>query len=86
METILAQLIGGAVGGIASGKLLKSAHLRQIGNLIAGGVGGVGGGQLLGALLGRERAMLPRGSVSPPWQDSSLAVALPVQSSRSSSA
>jgi hypothetical protein len=52
METILAQLIGGAAGGTASGKLVKDADLGQIGNLIAGGIGGVGGGQLLGALLG----------------------------------
>lgn len=52
MEAIIAQLIGGAVGGTAGGKVVKDSDLGNIGNLIAGAVGGVGGGQLLGALLG----------------------------------
>ncbi len=85
METILAQLIGGLAGGAASGKLVKDADLGQLGNLIAGGIGGVGAVSCLVPCLAVQRAMLPRGSISPPWQDSSLAVALQVQSSKSSS-
>ena len=56
MEQLLAQLIGGAAGGIGGGKAVKGADMGNIGNLIAGAVGGVGGGQLLGGLLGSGAA------------------------------
>lgn len=52
MEQIIAQLIGGALGGVGGGKAVKGADMGNIGNLIAGAIGGVGGGQLLGGLLG----------------------------------
>ncbi len=52
MEAILAQLIGGLIGGGASGKAIKDADLGNVGNLIAGAVGGVGGGALLNSLVG----------------------------------
>ncbi|MCQ1835881.1 hypothetical protein [Neorhizobium galegae] len=52
LSAIIAQIIGGAVGGTAGGKILKDADLGQIGNIIAGAVGGVGGGSILGSLLG----------------------------------
>jgi len=50
--TILAQLIGGAVGGTAGGKVIKESDLGSLGNLIVGAIGGVGGGSLLGSILG----------------------------------
>lgn len=49
---IIAQLIGGAAGGTASGRAVPSTDLGQIGNLIAGAVGGLGGGSILTAILG----------------------------------
>ncbi|MCB2124860.1 MAG: hypothetical protein H6897_05470 [Rhodobacteraceae bacterium] len=52
MEQILSQLIGGAVGGLGGGKVVKDADMGNIGNLIAGALGGIGGGQLIGGLLG----------------------------------
>ncbi|MGI9390223.1 MAG: hypothetical protein ACR2O1_09225 [Boseongicola sp.] len=52
MEQLLAQLVGGAVGGMGGGKAVKGGDMGGIGNLIAGAVGGVGGGQLLGGLMG----------------------------------
>lgn len=51
MEQILAQLVGGAIGGVGGGKAVSGSSMGGIGNLIAGAVGGVGGGQLLGGLL-----------------------------------
>ena len=56
MEQLLAQLIGGAAGGIGGGKAVKGADMGNIGNLIAGAIGGVGGGQRLGGLLGSGAA------------------------------
>ncbi|MGK9086516.1 hypothetical protein KXR64_22555 [Brucella intermedia] len=52
MEVILAQLIGGVVGGSAGGRTMQSPNLGGLGNAIAGAIGGVGGGQLLGSLMG----------------------------------
>lgn len=46
MEAVISyvvQLVAGAVGGVGTGKALKSADLGTIGNVIAGAVGGVGG-------------------------------------------
>ncbi len=63
MEQILAQLIGGAVGGFGGGKAVKGADMGQIGNLIAGAVGGVGGGQLLGGLMGSGAAAAAGGGL-----------------------
>lgn len=51
MEQIIAQVIGGALGGLGGGKAVKGADMGNIGNLIAGALGGLGGGQLLGGLL-----------------------------------
>lgn len=52
MEAIVAQLIGGAIGGTGGGKVVKASDLGNIGNMIAGAVGGVGGGALLNSILG----------------------------------
>lgn len=53
MEQIIAQLVGGAVGGLGGGKAVKDGNMGNIGNLLAGAVGGVGvGGQALGAFVG----------------------------------
>lgn len=52
MEQIIAQLIGGALGGVGGGKAVKGADMGNIGNLIAGALGGIGGGQLMGGMLG----------------------------------
>lgn len=47
MELII-QLIAGAVGGTAAGKVLQQYSLGTAGNAVAGLVGGGLGGQLLG--------------------------------------
>ncbi len=52
MENLIAQLIGGAVGGVGGAKAVKGGDMGNIGNLIAGAIGGVGGGSLLGSLMG----------------------------------
>ncbi|MGF6178178.1 hypothetical protein [Ensifer sp. 4252] len=50
--TIFAQLVGGAVGGTASGKFVKDFDLGSVGNIVTGSIGGLGGGAILGALVG----------------------------------
>ncbi|MFT6169249.1 MAG: putative membrane protein YeaQ/YmgE (transglycosylase-associated protein family) [Celeribacter sp.] len=50
MEQIIIQLIAGAVGGNAVGKLAPKLNLGTLGNSVAGIVGGGIGGQLLGML------------------------------------
>lgn len=52
MEQILAQLIGGGLGGLGGGKAVKGADMGNLGNLIAGALGGLGGGQILGGMMG----------------------------------
>jgi len=52
METLLAQLIGGLLGGAAGPKINREADLGSIGNLVVGGLGGIGGGSILNALIG----------------------------------
>jgi hypothetical protein len=49
MELII-QLIGGLIGGNATGAVAKNMSLGTAGNSIAGLVGGVGGGWLLNLL------------------------------------
>jgi hypothetical protein len=50
MEQIIIQLISGAIGGNAVGKVLKNLDLGTLGNSLAGIVGGGLGGQLLGMM------------------------------------
>ena len=52
MEQILAQLVGGAAGGMGGGKVIGAGNMGGLGNLLAGAAGGIGGGQLLGGLMG----------------------------------
>jgi hypothetical protein len=52
MENLIAQIIGGALGGVGGGKAVKGGDMGNIGNLIAGALGGLGGGSLLGGLMG----------------------------------
>lgn len=52
LVSILVQLIGGAVGGSASGKTIKSADLGSLWNAVAGAIGGLGGGSIIAALGG----------------------------------
>jgi uncharacterized membrane protein YeaQ/YmgE (transglycosylase-associated protein family) len=47
---LIVQLIGGAVGGLAVGKTVKSIDLGTVINAIAGIVGGGIGGQILNSL------------------------------------
>lgn len=56
MEQMIAQLIGGAAGGIGGSKVVKDSDMGSTGNLIAGALGGLGGGQLLGGLMGSGAA------------------------------
>jgi uncharacterized membrane protein YeaQ/YmgE (transglycosylase-associated protein family) len=53
LTAIIAQIIGGIVGGTASGKVIKDSDLGSIGNLITGAIGGLGGGTLLTSILGQ---------------------------------
>ena len=48
---LLVQLISGAVGGNAAGKINKGFDLGTLVNSIVGALGGVGGGYLLSTLL-----------------------------------
>ncbi|WP_334128829.1 hypothetical protein [Sneathiella sp.] len=57
MEALIAQVVGGLVGGGISGKAVKAADLGNIGNLIAGAVGGLGGGALLNQVMEGGAAM-----------------------------
>jgi hypothetical protein len=50
MESILINLIGGALGGNAAGAMLKKLSLGPLWNSVVGILGGGLGGQLLGAL------------------------------------
>ncbi len=50
MESLLMNLIGGAVGGNVAGGLLKNFSLGTLGNSLVGIIGGGLGGQVLAAL------------------------------------
>ena len=50
MESLIMNLIGGAVGGNAAGGLLKNFSLGTLWNSVVGILGGGLGGQLLGTL------------------------------------
>ncbi len=52
METLITQLIAGAVGGNAAGAGLKNLSLGTLGNTIVGLLGGLGGGSVLAGMLG----------------------------------
>lgn len=52
MESIIIQLIVGAVGGNGAAAVLKKYDLGLIGNTVAGLIGGGVGGQLVSTLLG----------------------------------
>lgn len=47
---LIVQLISGAVGGNAAGKVNSSFDLGTLGNTIVGAIGGVGGGWLISTL------------------------------------
>lgn len=52
MEQLIAQVVGGALGGIGGGKAVQGSSMGGLGNILAGGIGGLGGGQILGGLMG----------------------------------
>jgi hypothetical protein len=52
LTTVIVQLIGGALGGYAAGKVSKELTLGTIGNAIVGAFGGGVGGQIFFTLLG----------------------------------
>ncbi len=76
METILAQLIGGLLGGAAGPKIVKDADIGSIGNLLAGGLGGLGGGTILKALLGLGTGGLDFGALAGQFVGGGLAGAI----------
>ena len=51
---LIVQLVLGAIGGVGTGKAVKSVDLGQMGNIIAGIVGGVGLPALAGLIPGLE--------------------------------
>ena len=52
LTALLLQLIAGALGGYAAGKVSKEMNLGTIGNGVAGALGDGVGGQILFAILG----------------------------------
>ncbi len=50
LQSLIIQLITGAVGGGAIGTLIKSVGMGNIVNLVVGAIGGAGSGPLLGML------------------------------------
>jgi hypothetical protein len=59
LTAIITQLVGGAIGGLGGGKIIKDSDLGPIVNLIVGAIGGLGGGTLLGSLMGGATATAP---------------------------
>jgi len=56
LTSIITQLVGGAIGGLGGGKVIKDSDLGPIVNLIVGAIGGLGGGALTGQVLGAAPA------------------------------
>ena len=52
ITSLIIQLVIGAIGGNAAGKVMPDKSLGTLGNTIAGVVGGGLGGQLLSAVMG----------------------------------
>lgn len=52
LTALIIQLIAGAIGGNAAGRVSKDTGLGPIGDTIAGAIGGGVGGQILSAILG----------------------------------
>ena len=52
IASLIAQVVGGAAGGVGGSKLLKDSDMGPLLNAVVGGVGGLGGGGLLGAIIG----------------------------------
>jgi hypothetical protein len=52
MEQLIAQIVGGALGGAGGGKAVSGSSMGGLGNMLAGAAGGLGGGSLLGGLMG----------------------------------
>jgi hypothetical protein len=49
---LIVQIIAGALGGLATGKAVKSVDLGNMGNIIEGIIGGVGGSAIAGLIPG----------------------------------
>jgi len=64
MEQILANLIAGALGGVAAGKSSPTFDLGTIGNIVSGLVGGGVLGQIVTALLPSIMAAAQSGNLS----------------------
>ena len=64
METILVNLITGALGGVGAGKSSPTFDLGMIGNIIAGAVGGGVLGQIITLLLPSIMAAAQSGNLS----------------------
>ncbi|MBX9458352.1 MAG: hypothetical protein KL863_21245 [Rhizobium sp.] len=56
LTAIITQLVGGAIGGLGGGKVIKDSDLGPIVNLIVGAIGGLGGGALTGQMMGAAPA------------------------------
>lgn len=56
LSALITQLIGGAIGGLGGGKLIKDSDLGPIVNLVVGAIGGLGGGALTGQVMGAAPA------------------------------
>ncbi|RYE57791.1 MAG: hypothetical protein EOP18_02180, partial [Rhizobiaceae bacterium] len=52
LTALITQLVGGAIGGLGGGKVIKESDLGPIVNLIVGAIGGLGGGALTGQVMG----------------------------------
>lgn len=52
VTSVIIQLVAGALGGNAAGRVSQETSLGPLGNTIAGALGGGIGGQILNAVLG----------------------------------
>ena len=53
MVSLIAQLLGGFLGGSVFGKIVHVADVGAFWNAVMGTLGGVAGGQLIGFILGK---------------------------------
>ncbi len=53
MVSLIAQLLGGFLGGSVFGKIVHVADVGVFWNAVMGTLGGVAGGQLIGFILGK---------------------------------
>jgi hypothetical protein len=72
---LIVQIITGALGGVGTGKAVKSVDLGNAGNIIAGIIGGVGGTAIAGMIPGLEMLSSFAGAAAPAAADAAATTA-----------